>query len=166
VYSAVHRGSETTLFPTLRRLGISIPGYSVLASGFLVRTPEAIKAGTGNFNPDTVLGKILHEMYGKPSYIKALEEFGKLAEEAGISKAGLACRWVVWNSFLETEKGDMVVLGASSGRQLSETVREIQKGPLEGWVVERLDALWRSIEADAPGNNFETYTKLIKAGLL
>jgi aryl-alcohol dehydrogenase-like predicted oxidoreductase len=105
-------------------------------------------------------------MCGKPSYLKALEEFGKLAEEAGTSKAGLACRWVAWNSFLEAEKGDMVVLGASSGRQLSETVREIQKGPLEGWVVERLEAMWRSIEVDAPGNNFETYTKLSKAGLL
>jgi aflatoxin B1 aldehyde reductase len=67
---------------------------------------------------------------------------------------------------LETEKGDMVVLGARSGKQLSETVREIQKGPLEGWVVERLEAMWRSIKADAPGNNFETYTKLSKAGLL
>jgi aflatoxin B1 aldehyde reductase len=45
-------------------------------------------------------------------------------------------------------------------------VREIQKGPLEGWVVERLEAMWRSIKADAPGNNFETYKKLSKAGLL
>jgi aflatoxin B1 aldehyde reductase len=137
-----------------------------LASGFLVRTPEAIKAGTGNFNYDTVLGKILYEMYGKPSYLKALDEFGKLAEEAGTSKAGLAYRWEVWNSFLDPGKGDAVVVGASSGKQLSETAREIERGPLEGWVVERLEEIWKSVEADAPGNNFETYTKLLKAGLL
>jgi aflatoxin B1 aldehyde reductase len=105
-------------------------------------------------------------MYGKPSYLNALEEFGKLAEEAGTSKAGLAYRWEVWNSFLDPELGDSIVLGASSGKQLSETVKEIEKGPLEGWVVERLEALWRSIEVDAPGNNFETFTKLTKAGLL
>jgi aflatoxin B1 aldehyde reductase len=29
-----------------------------------------------------------------------------------------------------------------------------------------LEELWRSIEADAPGDNFETFTKLAKAGLL
>jgi aflatoxin B1 aldehyde reductase len=166
VYSAVNRSNETTLFPTLRRLSISIQGYSALAGGFLVRTPAAIKAGTGNFNPDTVLGKILHEMYGKPSYLGALEDFAKLAEEAGTSRAGLAYRWIVWNSSLEPEKGDMVVLGASSGRQLGDTLREVGQGPLEEWVVQRLDKIWKSVEADAPGNNFETYTKLSKAGLL
>jgi aflatoxin B1 aldehyde reductase len=105
-------------------------------------------------------------MYGRPSFLAALEEFGKLAEEAGMSKAGLAFRWVVWNSFLDQGKGDMVVLGASSGRQLRETVWEIRKGPLEGWVVERLEELWKSVEGEAPGNNFETLTKLSKAGLL
>jgi len=105
-------------------------------------------------------------MYDKPSYLAALEEFGKLAEEAGTTKAGLAYRWVVWNSFLDPEKGDAVVLGASSGKQLTETVSEIEKGPLEGWVVQRLEKLWRSLEADAPRNNFETFTKLTKAGLL
>lgn len=162
----MNRRNEITLFPTLRQLGMSIQGYSALASGFLVRTPEAIKAGVGNFNPNTVLGKILHEMYDKPSYLKALQEFGKLADEAGSSKAGLAYRWEVWNSFLDPEKGDAVVLGASSGKQLSETLREIEKGPLEEWVVERLDELWKRIEDDAPGNNFETFTKLSKAGLL
>lgn len=166
VYNPFNRLNERTLFPTLRRFGISIHAYSALGSGFLVRTPSAITSGIGNFNPNTVLGKILHEMYGKPSFLKALEEYGRLAEEAGTSKAGLALRWVVWNSELDVERGDMVVLGASSGRQLRETVSEIGKGPLEGWVVERLDDLWRSVEADAPGNNFETFTKLTKAGLL
>ena len=105
-------------------------------------------------------------MYGKPSYLEALEEFGKLADEAGTTKAGLAYRWEVWNGFLDPEKGDAVVLGASSGEQLNETLKQIEKGPLKGWVVQRLEELWRSIEADAPGNNFETFTKLTKAGLL
>jgi aryl-alcohol dehydrogenase-like predicted oxidoreductase len=105
-------------------------------------------------------------MYGKPKFLQALEEFGRLAEEARSSKAGLAVRWVVWNSFLDAEKGDAVVVGASSGKQLSETVNEIEKGPLEEWIVERLEALWKTVEADAPGNNFETYRKLVKAGVL
>jgi aflatoxin B1 aldehyde reductase len=145
VYSLVSRRNETALFATLRRLGISIQAYSALASGFLVRTPEAIKSGSGNFNTSTVFGKILHDMYGKPSYLKALDEFGKLGEEAGSSKAGLAFRWTAWNSYLDAEKGDALVVGASSGKQLDDTVKEIEKGPLEEWVVERLNGLWKNM---------------------
>jgi aflatoxin B1 aldehyde reductase len=105
-------------------------------------------------------------MYGKPSYLEALKKYGKLAAEVGSSKAGLAFRWVVWNSFLDAKKGDATVVGASSEKQSDETVKEIAKRPLEGWVVEKLEELWKSIETGAPGNNFETYLKLAKAGML
>ena len=166
VYSLISRRTERALFPTLRRLGISIQGYSALASGFLVRTPEAIRAGAGNFSPNTIFGKILHEMYGKPSFLAALDEFGRLAEEAESSRVGLAYRWMVYNSFLDPEKGDAVLVGASSGKQLSETVMEIEKGPLEGWIVGRIEKVWEMVESEAPGNNFETFRMLKEAGLL
>lgn len=150
----------------MRRLNISIQAYSCLGSGFLVRTPADIKAGKGNYNPSTVLGKILQNQYGKESYLRYLEEYRKLAEEAGLSKAGMAYRWVVWNSALEEGSGDKAILGASSGKQLDETVSEIEKGPLDDWVAKRLDVMWKSVEADAPEHNFATYKKLLKAGLL
>jgi HPt (histidine-containing phosphotransfer) domain-containing protein len=73
---------------------------------------------------------------------------------------------MAWNIALEAGKGDCIVLGASGARQLKETCEKIEKGPLEGWVVERLEEMWKAIEADAPGDNFAVYKKLLDAGLL
>ena len=113
------------------------------------------------YEPSTVHGKILQEQYVKPSYLKFLEEYGKLVEEAGSTKVGMA-----WNSALAAGKGGCIVLGASSVRQLKETCERTEKGPLERWVVERLEEMWKEIEADAPGDNFAVYKKLLDAGLL
>lgn len=105
-------------------------------------------------------------MYGKPSYLKFLEEYRNLCEEIGESPAGLAYRWMVWNSALRVEGGDVVVLGASSAAQLENTILEVEKGKLEESVVQRLDEMWKEIDKDAPGDNFGTYKKLMKAGIL
>jgi len=69
---------------------------------------------------------------------------------------------VVWNSALG-EEGDCVVMGATNVSQLEETLMEIERGPLEGLAVKRLDEMWKGIEADAPGNNYSTYKKLREA---
>ncbi|KAG0653032.1 Sirodesmin biosynthesis O [Hyphodiscus hymeniophilus] len=166
IYGLAARQNEKELFPVLRRLGISIQAYSSLSSGFLVKTPAEIKAGVGNFNHSTVLGKILQDMYGKPVYLEFLDGYAKLAEENGISKAGMAYRWVVWNSALKPALGDCVVLGASSAKQMKNTVEEIDKGPLGQKIVSRLDRLWQSVENDAPQDNFATYKKLAASGAL
>ena len=105
-------------------------------------------------------------MYGRPPFLRFLEEYRKLCAEAGSKEAGLACRWVVWNSALSSEKGDCVVLGASSAAQLRNTVEEIEKGPLDEWIVERLGNLWKDVEAGAPEDNFGTFKKLMKAGII
>lgn len=73
---------------------------------------------------------------------------------------------MLWNSALDITEGDVVVLGASSASQLENTILEIEKGPLESWVVERLNEIWKEVEKEAPGDNFGTYKKLMQAGLL
>jgi aflatoxin B1 aldehyde reductase len=98
--------------------------------------------------------------------LKFLEEYGKLVEDAESTKVGLAYRRMAWNSALDAGKGDCIVLGASSAKQLKDTCEEIEKGPLDVWVVERLEEMWKGIEADAPGDNFAVYKKLLSAGLL
>jgi len=165
VYSLVARASETNLFPTLRRLGIEFQAYSVLGSGFLVKTPDQVRSGVGKYSPDTMLGKILQNMYGKRSFLRYLEEYAKLAEESGNTTSGLAYRWAVWNSALG-ENGDCAILGASSPAQLRETIDEIDKGPLEPWVLERLETMFEGIKNEDPGHNFATFKKLKAAGEL
>ncbi|KAG4411064.1 hypothetical protein IFR04_015808, partial [Cadophora malorum] len=89
IFSLSARLNQTTLFPLLRKLNISIQAYSCLGSGFLVRTPAQIRAGEGNFSRETVLGKILQRMYGGERYLGFLERYNGLVEEVGLTRAGV-----------------------------------------------------------------------------
>lgn len=163
-YGLASRRNATTLFPVLRGLNIAIQVYGCLGSGFLSRTPEQIRNGEGHFDPSTILGKILQDIYGKPSYLDFLGKYNALAKEAGVSRAALAYRWVCWHGGLDFQRGDQVLVGASSKEQLRETVESIGQGRLAEWVARRLDGMWRVVESEAPENNFATYLKLKKAG--
>lgn len=154
-YNLAARRTEADLFPLLRSLNISFQAYSPIAGGFLVKTPEQVAnpAADSRWHPSSPYGALYQKLYNKPSMIEYLRRFGELAEEAGVSKLGLAFRWVRYHSALSGEHGDRVIFGASSLEQVEETLAEIEKGPLEGWVAKRLDEMWKIIEKDAPYNN-------------
>ncbi|KAH8684376.1 NADP-dependent oxidoreductase domain-containing protein [Tricladium varicosporioides] len=162
-YSPAVRGIETALVPTLRELGISIQAYSPLASGFLSKTVEQIENGHGTerWDPNSVYGMISRHLFYKPSYMKMLTEYGKLSEESGVSRAGLAYRWVRYHSALRGELGDEMIIGANSAKQFREAVVEIEKGPLEQWMVERIDGLWELVKDDAPIDNLRAVRDVI-----
>jgi hypothetical protein len=42
-------------------------------------------------------------------------------------------------------------------------VEEIEKGPLEPWVVERIDGLWELVKDDAPIDNLKAVREVIGA---
>jgi aflatoxin B1 aldehyde reductase len=151
------------LFPTLRELGIAIQAYSPIAGGFLAKTPEFMKnpESDGRWNPTGGLGSMYHVLYNKPSFLRYLEEYEKLANEAGLGKVEMAYRWIVFNSMLDGSKGDGLVIGASRASQLEETLKVLQRGPLEKWVVERLDEMWNSVEKDAAVDNFKAYEEIV-----
>ena len=90
-----------------------------------------------------------------------LAEYGKLAKESGVGRVGLAYRWVRHHSALKGKLGDEMIIGASSGRQFRETMEEIEKGPLDDWVVERIDALWEMVQDDAPIDNLKAVREVI-----
>lgn len=119
------------------------------------KTRAQIEEGKGRWDPATWPGAINRYMYYKPEYFKMLEAFGKLADESGISKIGLAYRWVRYHSALDGSRGDEMIIGASTAAQFRETVAEVQKGPLEDWVVERLDECWQMVKDVAPLNGME-----------
>ncbi|UKZ78632.1 hypothetical protein TrVFT333_006378 [Trichoderma virens FT-333] len=160
-YSLAVRQNETRLFPTLRKLGIAIQAYSPMAGGLLSKTPEYIEAGKGNWDPNTITGKIFRDLYYKPSYLKMLEEFGKLSSETGVSRSGLAYRWVRYHSALKSELGDEMILGSVTAQQLEEALAELDKGPLEASVVEKLEGLWQLIKDDAPIDNLISVRKVV-----
>lgn len=149
-YSAAARKQESVLFPTLRKLNMSFYAYSPLAGGFLTKTRSDIAQGAGRFNA-SAFGGIYHNMFSaKASYVDALEQWASIAQEEKTTPASLAYRWVRYNSSLKAELGDALLIGASSVKQLEETLEEIGKGPLSARAVERIDQMWETIKHEAP----------------
>lgn len=111
-YNPVARHYETTLFPILRELDIAFYAYSPLAGGFLVKDAHTLKAGgvQGRWNPETPLGKAYNDRYTKSSLLEALSTWEAIAEEARVSKAALAYRWVMYNSSLRVEHDDGIIV--------------------------------------------------------
>lgn len=164
-YSIAVRLNETELFPTLRKLGIAIQTYSPMAGGFLAKTPEYIEQGKGNWDPNTPFGKVFRDLYLKPSYMNLLREFDTISRKSGISRSGLAHRWVRYHSALVPELGDEMLLGSVTAEQLEETLAELKNGPLPRWVVTRIDEIWEGVKADSPVNNLASYRKLIQGAI-
>jgi aflatoxin B1 aldehyde reductase len=156
-YNPIARHLETLLFPTLRKLGFAFYAYSPLAGGFLTKTTQSLDEGAGRFN-DQALGGLYNKLYNKPTLREALAEWNDIAEKEQITKAELAYRWVGYNSALEADKGDGVIFGASSIKQIEQTTAGLQKGGLSDDAVKRIDAIWKKVEKEAPVDNFSSYS--------
>jgi len=153
-YNPVARKQETLLFPTLRKLGIAFYAYSPIAGGFLTKTKQQVLEGAGRFDTSKPVGSMYSTMYAKPSYLEALAQWEKIASDEGCSRADLAYRWVRYNSPLKVEQGDAIIIGASRLEQLKETLDSINGGPLSDNAVKRIDEMWKTIEHEAPLDNY------------
>ena len=161
-YSLAVRRNETTLFPTLRELGVALQAYSPMAAGLLAKSPAYIEQGKGSWDPNTSSGQLYRDMYYKPSYMTMLQELEKISIMSGISRSGLAYRWIRYHSVLQGKLGDEMIIGAANAEQLQDTLIELEKGPLEPSVVERIDDLWQIIKEDAPVDNFEAFRNVFR----
>jgi len=165
-YSPVTRHQETELFPLLRELGIAFYAYSPLAGGFLAKTKKSLLEENGvtegRFASANASGpaNMYRDMYLKPSLLDALEEWGKAAEEEGVSKAELAYRWVSYHSPLKREQGDALIIGARNIEQAVQTIEGLKKGALKASVLEKIDKVWEGVKNEAPLDNYNSYTKL------
>ncbi len=151
-YNPVARDAEGALFPLLRELKIAFYAYSPLAGGFLVKSPEIIQngKGEGRWDPSSSLGGIYTRMYNKPSLLKALTTWEKIANEAGVSKAALGYRYITYHSFLKPEHNDGIIFAASSLQQLVQTLKSIEEGPLDAAAVKKVDEIWDQVKHEAP----------------
>jgi len=163
-YNAVSRHIETDLFPLLHKLKISFYAYSPIAGGFLVKNSKQlrIKDDEGRFGANSRAGDMYISMYGKESLYKALDEWGQIAEDAGISKAALAYRWITYHSALKAANGDAVIVGASKPAQLEETLTAVETGPLDAKIAERASAIWKTVEHEAPLDNYHSFAIGVK----
>lgn len=93
-------------------------------------------------------------MYGEPSLLAALDSWEEVARAAGITKAALAYRWVAYHSAMRFERNDVVIIGASSLKQLQETLTACEEGPLEPEVVKKIQDTWKLVKDEAPIDNY------------
>lgn len=154
-YSPIARRADSEILPTLRKHNIAFYAYSPIAGGFLSKDMESlVTSNAGRWNPSTFLGGLYHALYNKPNMLEALRLWDKISKESGISKADLAYRWVRYNSALNGELGDGVLIGSRTTEQLKETFSGLKHGPLSPEIAAQIEEVWNLAKSDAPLDNF------------
>lgn len=153
-YAAVARRAEAELFPLLRDNGLAFYAYSPIAGGFLTKDRKFVEDQQGRFAKDSMFG-IYHKMYKADSFLAVLDEWNRIANEQGVSKAELAYRWINYHSALRPELGDAIIFGATKLSQVESTTQYLQNGPLKEGIAEQINRLWDRIKDDAFTDNFQ-----------
>lgn len=156
-YNPFSRHVDTSLLPLLRKLNIKFYAYSPLAGGFLTKTKQQLQGdaeNAGRFDKNHPFSRIYRTLYSdRTTLLDGLDLWEKTAQDANISKAELAYRWVAFDSALSHDHGDAIILGASRLSQVSSTLEWLKKGPLDPKTVAAIDAIWEKVKDEAPVNN-------------
>lgn len=72
-----------------------------------------------------------------------------MAKAAGIGGHDVALRWVMYHSILSGQRGDAVILGCSSVRQMEANLDAIDAGPLSNELVEVINGVWDVVKDHA-----------------
>ena len=68
-----------------------------------------------------------------------------IAKKHGLTEAECALRWMTHHSMLRREKGDAIIIGASSTQHRESNMVDLEKGPLPDDVLQALDTGWKGI---------------------
>lgn len=155
IYNALHRKIEDELVPCLRFYNITLYAFQPLAGGFLTsryhRKMEEGEFESGSrFDPKGFQGKLHQGRYWNEEYFDALEGLREAAGKFGISEAECAQRWLEHHSQMSRENGDAIIVGASSARQLEESLNALEKGPLPDEIVEAMEKGWSKVKGLVP----------------
>jgi len=141
------RNADQQLFPTLRKLGISFYAFSPLGGGYFTRTVDQLR----NPAPDQRMAAfpVFKEIYVNDKSLEWLQELTQVCEENGTSPKEGVLRWFMHHSILEEDDG--VILGASDEKQIDETLKACELGPLPQSVVDAFNGLWEKNKDTAVG---------------
>jgi aflatoxin B1 aldehyde reductase len=73
-----------------------------------------------------------------------------VCEKHNINITEAAYRWLAYHSMLNPERGDGIIIGASSREQLIQNISYVNKGGLPNDVVKAIEDAWTVSKADAP----------------
>ena len=148
MYNALCRNVEPELFPALRQLGLRFYAFNPLAGGLL-------SGKHLNFFDDPEPGrfarlKSYRDRYWKHSYFEAIDCIRDACSSENIPMAEAAYRWLAFNSMLDTEKGDAIIIGASKISQMAQNLQALERGPLPVSILEAMDKAWDIAKPESP----------------
>ncbi|KAI0832287.1 Aldo/keto reductase [Hypoxylon sp. FL0890] len=157
IYNCLFRTIEDELIPTCRRYGIAVDIYSPTGGGFLLGKitsknddPKEGRFAAGPFE------HLTRGRYFRDGIIEGARLIREAAEPRGLNPLEVAMRWLVHHSKLQVTNGrDGIVIGFSNLQQLRHNLDYLEKGPLDGDLLEVLEQAWRASKGD-----METYWQL------
>lgn len=150
MYNGITRKVEPDLFPALERLNMSFYAYNPLAGGLLTgkyTRESAAEVTEGRFNAQSFWGRKYRERYMQDVQFDALEVIREACAREGVTMANASLRWLIHHSQLRAEKGDAVIVGASTAPHFEmNIVPFLESCPLPASVVDAFDRAWEMIE--------------------
>lgn len=154
-YNLLCRTYETTLFPLLRKHGISFVAYSPLAGGMLTgkatlsnNNPDALRGTRFEVSKDNIMGMAGRHWYDKPVFHDTIRNLDALCKSHEVDMIDASMRWVLNHSMLDGELGDCVIVGPRSQHQLDAYAAAIHGGSLPQTLVEGINNLWKRVADD------------------
>eukprot|EP00438_Fugacium_kawagutii_P017500 Skav206888 [mRNA] locus=scaffold2387:12858:14059:+ [translate_table: standard] len=145
LYNPLNRLVEEELLPVLRKHGVSFVAYNPLAAGLLTGKHagvDEVLPGRFKDNPN-----YLPRFYTKANF-DALASIRSACEAAQVSMVTATYAWLLQHSALKAEKGDGILLGASSTSQLEQNLTACHQAQLlPEPVLAAFDAAWPTVKA-------------------
>ncbi|KAF7943535.1 hypothetical protein EAE96_011458 [Botrytis aclada] len=152
VYNTIQRSIEPELLPCLHKYKMSFYAFNPIAGGYLTsryhRNQESVEA-TSRFDDAHLQGKMYRQRYWNDTIFDALDIIREASKKEGLTESECALRWLVCHGGLEAERGDKIIIGASSEEHLRENLVDLEKGELSGEILEALDRAWVKTRAVA-----------------
>eukprot|EP00055_Hartaetosiga_balthica_P001022 m.138054 g.138054 ORF g.138054 m.138054 type:complete len:319 (+) comp13018_c0_seq1:59-1015(+) len=151
MYNGVTRQVELELFPCLRNYNISFYAYNPLAGGVLTgRYTREDDPNEGRFTSTSLWGKIYRARFWKQQLFDTVDELQALCKKHNTSPAAASLRWIIHHSKMNAQKGDKVIIGASSLDYCKQNITACKEGPLPQEIVDVFDAGWKVHEPNCP----------------
>ena len=145
MYSLLARGIEQEFLPMCGEFGLATVVYNPLAGGLLTGKHTSGKplAGT-RFD----VNRSYLDRYWNEVNLKAVGQLATIAQSYGRSLVSLALNWLLHHASV-----DVLILGASSLKQLENNLRAIEEGPFPSDIISSVNAVWKKVRAVAPQYN-------------
>lgn len=142
MYNCITRDVEKELFLALKKLNIRFYAYNPLCGGLLTgkHKPQDDSASQGTrFDASNSLYR---GRYWKDQYFKAINLIQEACAQEGLEISDCSLRWLVHHSGLLPDRGDGVIVGASSVAHLRSNLVACESPPLPPKVLDAIENAW------------------------